>query len=59
MAKAMIASGDAVSLEKAVIKTKIETAIHPIHKGAGYYEMPDGSRIRGKEKAYKELKKWQ
>jgi hypothetical protein len=31
---------------------KTETNEEPLHVGAGYYELPNGEKIRGKKKAY-------
>ena len=63
IALAMIKAGEAISLEPvqkietAVIKDPIETADikYPIHKGAGYYILPDGRQVRGKANALKAM----
>lgn len=38
------------NLERAV-KPEGERAIYPKHVGGGWYELPDGSRVQGKEDA--------
>lgn len=32
-------------------KANLPEADYPIHQGAGYYELSNGERVRGKEKA--------
>ena len=39
---------------------EIEEKVEEMHEGAGYYTLPDGNKVRGKDKAieaYKELLK--
>jgi len=43
-------------IETAMVKPQVETAVsrvekEPKHIGGGWYELPDGSRVRGKDKA--------
>lgn len=69
IARKLIRQGKAVggnifsSCETASVKqdeTRTETVIpdnaYPIHKGAGYYELSNGEKVRGKAKAIKAQK---
>lgn len=38
---------------KAVTPPKNKETAYPIHKGAGYYELSNGEKVRGKAKAIK------
>lgn len=38
-------------VERAVKGKTVERAVSPKHVGGGWYEMPDGSRVRGREAA--------
>jgi hypothetical protein len=48
----------AIEKEKAIKKVEVEKATVELkHIGGGYYELPDGRKIHGKEKARKEMNK--
>lgn len=41
------------------IEAAPKTAPAPKHKGGGYYLLPDGSTVRGREKAEAVIQSWQ
>jgi hypothetical protein len=56
-AESLVAVGAAVSLEPAPVTVETEPDPGPelVNVGGGYYELPDGERVKGKEKAEKAL----
>lgn len=44
-----------VLLDSGQVKEKFDDIDSIIHLGAGWYELPDGSRVRGKDNALKAL----
>lgn len=38
-------------LAVAIADANAETAEYPVHKGGGYYQLSDGSQVRGKDAA--------
>jgi hypothetical protein len=56
-AESLVAVGAAVSLEPKSVTVEPDPDPGPelVNVGGGYYELPDGERVKGKEKAEKAL----
>jgi hypothetical protein len=39
--------------QKGILEPSQNVHAEPVHLGAGWYELADGTRVRGKENAYK------